>query len=399
MTRTPSPRRALYALSFGNFVVGTGTIIIAGLLNIMAADLNTSAAAVGQLIAAYGIAVCFGAPILAGFTSHIDRRTLLVAALVLFAAGHLLAAAAPGYASLMVLRFFTGFGAAILTPQAAATASLVAPPESRGRAIALVFLGFSLASVLGTPFGIFLGAAFGWRVSLAMIGVLAGVCALLLQRHIPPGLYVQRIDAAAWRQVARDRVLLLVLATSVLQAAGQFVLLSYLAAVLQVFVQAGPAAVALLFAWFGAWGVAGNMIAGALIDRIGAERVVTLALGAMLLGLSLWPLTRGSPGFTVLAVALWGLGCFSIVSAQQMRLVALAPGHASISVALNSSSFYLGQAAGAMTGGAVLATVGMALLSWIGALVLLFALGTSGLARHAVRRRPAVPETLHTPGR
>lgn len=395
-TVTPphAPRGALFALSFGNFVVGTGTIIIAGLLNIMAADLDTTPAAIGQLLAAYGIAVCFGAPLLAGLTSHVERRTLLVAALVLFAAGHLLAAVAPGYVSLMVLRFFTGFGAAILTPQAAATASLVAPQAERGRAIALVFLGFSLATVLGTPLGIALGAAFGWRVSLAAIGVLAAGCALLLARQIPRGLYVPRIDAGVWRRVGRDAALLLVLATSVLQAAGQFVLLTYLAAVLVAFVQATPTGVALLFAWFGACGVAGNALAGALMDRIGADRVVTLALTAMLLALASWPLTRGSLGVTVLAIGLWGLGCFSVVSAQQTRLVALAPGQASISVALNSSSFYLGQAAGAVIGGMVLAGLGMSLLSWIGALILLLALATSNLARQAVRRRAATPAPL-----
>jgi predicted MFS family arabinose efflux permease len=398
VTSPRAPRGALFALSFGNFVIGTGTIIIAGLLNIMAADLDTTPAAIGQLLAAYGIAVCFGAPLLAGVTSHIERRTLLIAALVLFAAGHLLAAIAPDYASLVVLRFCTGFGAALLTPQAAATASLVAPQAERGRAIALVFLGFSLATVLGTPLGIALGAAFGWRVSLASIGVLAAGCALLLARRIPRGLYVPRIDAGAWGRVARDAALLLVLATSVLQAAGQFVLLSYLAAVFAAFVQAGPTLLALLFAWFGACGVAGNALAGALVDRIGADRVATLALGAMVLALACWPLTRGSLGFTVLATGLWGLGCFSVVSAQQTRLVALAPGQASISVALNSSSFYLGQAAGAAIGGMVLAGLGMALLSWIGALILLLALGTSSLARQSVRRRDARPLPLRRAG-
>ncbi len=389
MATKKTPRPALLTLSFGNFVIGTGTMIIAGLLNLIAADLHTSVAAVGQLLAGYAIAVCVGAPILAGITSHISRRKLLVGALVLFAVGHAFAAVAPDYTVLMALRVLTGFGAAIFTPQAAATAGVLAPPQQRGRAIALVFLGFSLSSVLGNPISIYLGAAFGWRTALAVVGGISALCAVLLYRQIPQRFYVQRIDAAAWHDVWRNRALLLVLATSVLQAAGQFVLLTYVAAVFKEYIAATPAVIGLLFSWIGVTGLIGNVIAGLLMDRIGAARAVAIATAFILAGFLLWPLTRGSMPLMIAALGLWGLGAFAVNGAQQARLVALAPRLASASVALNSSSFYLGQATGAMLGGAALTSLGMSALSWVGAAILVLAFGASFVAEHRARAQPA----------
>ncbi|HEY8553588.1 MAG TPA: MFS transporter, partial [Burkholderiales bacterium] len=373
----------LYTLAFGNFVIGTGTMITAGLLNLIAADLGVSLAAVGQLLTAYAVATCVGAPILAGVTSRISRRALLVGALVLFALCHVGAAFAPSYAVLLLLRLLTGSGAAIYTPQAAATAGLLVDPAQRGRAVALVFLGFSLSSVVGNPLSIYLGAALGWRAAFVVVGLVAALCAALVYVQVPKGLYVPRIDAAAWRAVFGNRALLLVLATTVLQAAAQFVLLTYLAAVLKNDLGASPTLIGALFAWIGASGVAGNLIAGALIDRLGAARVVAATIATILAAFLLWPLTRGSLPMTLLALTLWGLGAFAIQGAQQVRLIAMAPPLASASVALNSSSFYLGQAAGAGLGGLVLVHFDLGALSWIGAglLLLTWAVSTAAQAR------------------
>jgi predicted MFS family arabinose efflux permease len=385
----PPNRPALYVLSFGNLVIGTGTLIIAGIINEMAADLATSAAAIGQLITGYGLAVCFGAPLLASLTSGFDRRPLLAGALLLFAAGHLLAALAPGYGSVMALRVITGFGAAIFTPQAAAAAGLLVPPEQRGRAIALVFLGFSIATVLGMPLGAYLGAHFGWRAAMAVIGILALACAALLRFVLPAGLHVKPIGAAEWRNVAQDAQLLLTVAVTVVQGAAQFVVFTYIAKLFHDLVDATPAMVSLLLMCFGVFGIIGNIIAGVLMDRVGAARVALASIAVMLAAFLIWPLTQGSLPVMVLACALWGLGCFAINSAQQARLVELAPPLAPVSIALNSSGIYLGQAFGAAAGGVALAQGRAGLLSWIGAAIFALAIAL-GLAAQARPARAAV---------
>jgi predicted MFS family arabinose efflux permease len=324
--------------------------------------------------------VCFGAPIFASLTSRMSRRPLLVAAMCTYALGHLLCALAPSYALVMLLRIASGFGAAIFTPQAAATAGTSVPAEQRGSAVAWVFLGFSVANVLGTPIGIALGGALGWRVALGAIGLAAAACAVLLRATLPDGLYATPIDRSAWRAVIGDGALVLVLLTTLLQAAAQFVVISYMAVVFHAYLGAGPGTVSLLFAWIGLCGIAGNVFAGSLIGRVGAERIVLITMVLMLIGMLLWPLTPGAMTVMLVALGIWGLGSFAAVSAQQARVIALAPTRAPASIALNSSAFYLGQAAGAAVGGMVLSTLGMSALSWIGVPLLMFGFATTWAA-------------------
>ena len=360
-------RARLAPLSFGNFIIGSGGFIVAGLLNELTADLHVPVQVAGQLLSGYSLALAIGAPLLAWLTSRIERRVLLAASLLIYALLHFAAALAPGYGVLMALRVLSGAAAAIITPQAVATAGLMVPAHERGSAIGAVFLGFSLSTVLGVPLGSLLGAHFGWRAAFAVIGMFSLAGSAWVWLAIPRGLYVAPMNAQAWKQLGSDPVVLLVVATTVVHGTGQFVLYSYLAPALKESLAASPQTVSLMFLWLGAAGVTGNMIGARSIDRLGAARVVIIAQGFILAGLLTWGLTYGSLALTMLAAALWGLGVFAANMAQQARLVATAPHLASASVALNSSAIYLGQALGGASGGVLIAAYGMAPLSWAGA--------------------------------
>jgi MFS transporter, DHA1 family, inner membrane transport protein len=139
--------------------------------------------------------------------------------------------------------------------------------------------------------------------------------------------------------------------------------------------------VSLLLMCFGAFGIIGNIVAGMIMDRAGAARVALAAIVVMLAAFLLWPLTQGSLPVMALACALWGLGCFAVNSAQQARLVELAPRLAPVSIALNSSGIYLGQAFGAAAGGFTLAQGQAVLLSWIGAAIFALAIALALVAQ------------------
>src|SRR5262245_64228665 len=92
---TPSPREALWSLFAGNFIIGTGILLPAGMLNDLSVGLGVSPATAGILMVAGGIVIGLGAPFFATLTSGLDRRLLLVGALVYYAFGHALSALAP----------------------------------------------------------------------------------------------------------------------------------------------------------------------------------------------------------------------------------------------------------------------------------------------------------------
>ena len=344
-------RIALWSLLFGNFVVGTGVLLPAGLLNVLAADLRVPPTTAGLLLFAGGLVVGIGAPVLAGLTSRFDRRVLLAVTAAIYAVGHGLAALAPEFWSLFSIRTVTMVAAALFTPQAAATVGLLVPPERRSEAIAFIFIGWSLASVVGIPLGSILGAEFGWRatfVGMAMLSVMACVGVLL---SLTRGMRVQPLQFSSWIAVFKNPILLCIMAVTLLSMSGQFTVVSYLAPILREAFAATPRNIALMFAIFGVAGVLGNYLATKAISRFGVDRAILVSLFFLIAGIGMFGVFFGNYFLACVACAIWGLGTFSSNSLQQSRLVGIAPALAAATVALNTSAVYLGQSVGAATGG------------------------------------------------
>jgi len=382
----PAPRGALWALLAGNFVIGTGVMVVPGTLNEISTSLAVTAATAGQLITAAAIVMCLGAPLLAALVAGWDRRQLLALTLLWYAAGHALCTLMPSFAALLPVRMLTVIAPAIFTPQAAACAGMLVPPEHRGRAVTFVFLGWSMASVLGLPIGALIGGHLGWRMAFMAIATLSIVSAASIWLTLPTGIRPAALTAAAWSRVLRSPVLMGIVSVTALQGAGQFVLFSYFGPVLKQSFGADANTLSLMWALFGAFGLIGNMVVSRYIDRAGAGRMVLLTSSLIALSLLLWPLASTLAWLAVVIVP-WGIGCFATNSAQQARLVGLAPALAPGSVALNSSGIYIGQAVGAALGGWLLANDAAPWMSRVGLALLLVAIGLSVAIDRS--RRPA----------
>ena len=366
----------LWPLLFGNFVIGSGVMVVSGTLNDISSSLAIPVAVAGQLITAGAVVMCLGAPLFASLVAGWDRRRLLTLSMLWYAIGLGLSALMPGFGSLLIVRVLTVVAPAIFTPQAAACVSLLVAPHQRGRAITFIFLGWSVASVLGMPLGAWIGGTLGWRSTFAAVAILGLLSALWIWRALPDGVRPPALSSAAWGQTLRSKALMLCVAVTLLQSAGQFVLFAYFAPYYKAQLQTTPMQLSLLFACFGAFGLIGNVVMSRHVDRIGAPNAVMWSVASMGLSLLLWPL-----GSSVLLAALicipWGLGCFAANSAQQARLLHMAPALASGSIALNSSAMYAGQALGAGSGGWLIAHDAMASLHWFGLAGLLAAMALS----------------------
>lgn len=389
MSDTPaqkSPGLALWSLLFGNFVIGTGVLLPAGLLNVLGSDLNVTPSTAGLLLFAGGLVVGIGAPVLAGITSAIDRRFLLAVCGGIYALGHVLAALAPEFWSLLIIRTITMVAAALFTPQAAATVGLIVPAEKRSQAIAFIFLGWSMASVAGIPLGSILAAQIGWRATFFAMAVLSAIAMVGVWLSLKPGLRVQPLSLSSWMVVFKNPLMLCVLVVTLLSMSGQFTLVSYLAPTLREAFAATPSNIALLFAIFGVAGVFGNYVATRAIGVIGVEPAVLIAIFCLIAGMTMFGLFFGHYALACIAGVVWGLGSFSSNSLQQSRLVAVSPSLAAATVALNTSAVYLGQSIGAAAGGFVIKSGISAQIAWtaVGFLVLaaVFSIAAQRLARN-----------------
>jgi predicted MFS family arabinose efflux permease len=347
----------LWAFMAGNFVIGTGVMVVPGTLNEISSAMAVSVPKAGQLITVAAIVMGVGAPLLAAVVAGWDRRRLLALSMLWYAILLAACALAPDFTTLMALRALAVIAPAIFTPQAASCVGLLVPPEQRGRAITFAFLGWSVASVIGMPLGAWIGGHYGWRV-------------------MPDGVKPPALTWATWKEVLRSRVLMFAVGVTLLSGWGQFTVFSYMAPLFKAMVGATPDGISLLFFWFGLFGLMGNMWVSRRIDALTPPRAVLLSLSCVALSMLLMPL--GMNVWLLAAVLVpWGLGTFAGNSSQQARLVSNAPALASATVALNTSAIYSGQALGAASGGVLIAQGQMMNLHALGLVVMLCAIALS----------------------
>jgi predicted MFS family arabinose efflux permease len=381
-----SLRSASRAMLAGNFAIGCGVMVTAGSLNDLVASLQVSVALGGQLVSVAAVAMALGAPLLAVWWGDADRRTLLTMALAWYALGHALSAVMPSYTALLPVRALSVLGAAVFTPQAAAAITVMAPPAERGRAMTFIFLGWSVASVVGMPLHAWIGETFGWRWAFALVALLSAAAALGVWRTVPAGVRPAPLSLRSWGKVITHPVLMGLVAITVLSGAGQFTLFTYMAPYYRHVLGASPEGVSFLFMWFGAFGLLGNVVLTRYVGRWGPARCVNTGLLLMSLAMLAWP-WAGSVGLMAAVIVPWGLGVFSSNSAQQARLSASSPAYAPALLALNTSAIYAGQAIGAATGGATLTASGYGSLQPMALLYMGLAIALSlGLAWHLRHR-------------
>jgi predicted MFS family arabinose efflux permease len=344
-------RASAYALLVGNFIVATTVLAPAGMLRELAQGMSVSLGMAGLLVTFGGIVLCFGSPLVAWATSGIDRRTLLVGTVAISGVGQAASAFAPDYGSLLVLRLVTLIFAAVFTPQAAGTIALIVPAKERSAAIGLVFLGWSLAVAGGLPLVTFLASHLGWREAYLSLAAMAALSAVLLAIGLPKGLKGAPMSFRSWGTVFRSRLIVLILLITILSATGQFVLFTYLGPLLTRLAGASPSGIAIFFSVFGVAGFLGNVAASAAVGRLGALATSAVCFALIFAGMVLWSAGAGSAAAMAAGIVLWGLGFASSNSMQQARLAGVAPHLAGATIALNTSSIYIGQTVGSALGG------------------------------------------------
>ena len=352
------------ALAVGNFVTACSGMVVVGLLNEIAADLNVSVAVAGLLAAGFAGTSAVVAPIAGILGSRVSRRVVLVAALSLNALSSLASAFVPSFIALFGLRMLVGGTLGTYIPASVSTAGMLARPEQRGRAIFFIAMGASTAQILGVPLGVWFGGITSWRTTLLIFGVIGTAVSVLVWRIIPANLQSAPFSLHNWREMRRNRAILLMLLVTGLQAGGGMLTLSYLAPLLRHNLNATPDTISGLMSIFGLFGFIGSFVGMRIMDRIGARRIGIIALSMVGLNFLIWPMASGSFALTALAMGLWGAGFMMIGSSQQTRMVAISPKLAPVSVAFNTSCVFGGSALGTSIGSATMTAFGITAITW-----------------------------------
>jgi len=382
-------------LALGMFALGTDAYVVAGVLPEIARTTMVSESLAGQLVTAFTLTYGLGAPVFAALTSRWSPPRVLVIALFGFCLANVGSALAPTFSLLLLTRILAGACAATHSPLAYATSTQLAPPEKRGRALALVVSGFTLATVLGSPLGTWVGEHAGWRLSFALVAMLAGMaCVALLASRLPRIAATPSPSLKTRLAPMKEPQLLLALGPTLLSSLGFYLVYTYIAPLLEQNTHLSDISGLLIVTGLGV--VVGSWISGTAADRFGTTRslMISLLLFSIILAIFSWATTGLLTGLP--ALFLWGGTAASIFTPQQHRLLSLAPAHANVILALNNAALYLGTAGGAVLGGVALRWLPVTQLNWVGASFALLALLLLVLSLRVSATGSGGPDALRT---
>ncbi|HYF60437.1 MAG TPA: MFS transporter [Burkholderiaceae bacterium] len=345
-------------LAFGNLVVGTGAFMIGGIVEPLSRSLGTSVSATGQLMTVYSAANAIAAPLLLAAVGRFDARTVLLGAMALLVAANAASALSTAWGQLAAARVAMAMGAGLFSPTAAALGVALAPPALRGRALSVSFAGIGLSYVVGVPFGAWASlSAHGWPLAFWGVAALAAAVLVPLARA-PRGVPTAPASLGGLRDMLRDRRTMLALGVTGLYFASIFSIFSYVGAFLREYAGVPAERVPAALVGFGVAALVGTFAGGALADRFGPTRMLYAICAAFVaLFAAIWALPGRTGPLLALYLA-WGTIGFAFYASQQLRLVTMAPRQATVVLALNASMIYVGTAAGAALGGAVIAAAG-----------------------------------------
>lgn len=375
-------------LALGSFAGGVEGSLIGSLLPAIGDTMGVSTGNAGQVVVAYSVAYGLGTPILATLFAGINRRRLLAAAEFTFGCGAVLVALSPQFELLLMSRVLLALGAGLYTASALATAVMIAPPERRGRALGVVVLGQSLASLIGVPVAAWIAATFGWRTVYFFIAAVAFTASAALFINLPKGLASDRQTLQERLSILKTPGIPVALLVSLLFITASFIPVIYVAPLAHA---AGLGRDMLPYVLFasGLGALIGGNLGGRLSDWLGARNAIMLMAGLQVLVLIAFigtaQLNSGlAPAAFFATMVFAGFAGWGFGPAQSSRLAELAPLSASLAISLNLTAMNLGVALTAQLGGGVLDAYGAAATA-IAAIP--FALLALALAAYAARRR------------
>ncbi|PYA63891.1 MFS transporter [Serratia marcescens] len=366
------PWLATFAIALSTFTVVTAEMLPVGLLTPIVSTLNATIGRAGLLVSLPALFAALFAPLVVLGARRTDRRSLLIAFLLLIAA-NLLAAAATSMALLFTARILLGFCIGGIWAIAGGLAERLVPPTSVGLALSVIFSGVAAASVFGVPLGVFLGEALGWRMAFLAVAVLAALTLLLLLCVLPPLPVTQTVSWRLFTAQRANRRLLLGLLLTFLLVAGHFMAYTFVRPLLQTVAGiegrwVGP----LLFA-YGAAGIVGNFIAGQAAAKRLRRTLALIALG-LALAVLLLPLLGHAPLSGSAFLLLWGIAYGGVSVSLMAWMLKAAPDAVEVASSLYIALFNLAISCGSLAGGLVVDAGGLTINGALSGIVLLLAL-------------------------
>ncbi|SEG66884.1 MFS transporter [Paenibacillus sp. UNC499MF] len=357
----------IYMLALISFLVGTSEYIIAGILDKIAASLDISLVAAGQLITVFSLVYGLGTPLLIALTARWERRKLLIFSLGLFVVANVLAYILPGFAAFVGARVLMALGAGVVVVTALTLAAKIAPSGKQASAIATVIMGFTASLIVGVPLGRLVAAAYDWKTVFAGIGALGLLAMFILSVTIPKTEGDAPVPLREQLNLLKQPRILLALSVTFFWLGGYSIAYTYISPYLLTITGMNEKMLSAALLAFGIASLVGSKIGGYSADKWGVFRTLMSGMTLHVITLVLLTLAAHSPVVVFALLILWSFAAWSSGPTQQYNLVTMAPESSGIMLSLNNSVMQLSMAAGAGIGGIIVGSVSLNAVTWIGA--------------------------------
>lgn len=343
----------IIALTLSTFGICTSEYVIMGLLPEVAADLNVSIPKAGVLVSGYAMGVVVGAPTLAILTSKIKRKPTLLFLICLFIIGNILCAIAPTYNLLMGARIIAALCHGTFFGIASVVAADLSEPHNRGKAIAYVFMGCTLANMLGVPLGTAIGQHFGWRATFWVVSLIGVGAVFALQKYLPANIPMRMTSPMVEFKALGNKKVILPLLISTLCSASLFTVFTYITPILRDITGIAPTGVTWILLIFGVGLTIGSLLGGKLASFNMMKSLLWLLVSIVVV-LLLFHFGMVSKWATIGIILLWSIAAFALCPMLQLLVVDEAKDAPSLASTFNQSAFNFGNAIGAKLGGTLI---------------------------------------------
>lgn len=273
----------------------------------------------------------------------------------------------------------------------AIVAAGLVPENKRAGAVAAMFMGLTIANVVGVPLATWAGDQIGWRVSFWGIAGLGILAMIALRLTLPNAAAPTGGNALAEVKVLGRGPVLAALVLTVIGASAMFTVFTYITPILQQETHASIGFVTAMLVTYGVGLTVGNWLGGKFADK-SVDRTLIVTLGSLTALLVAFAFAMPFAGLSAVLIFLWGVASFALVPPLQMRVMAAAADAPNLASAVNIGAFNLGNAIGAALGGGVIsAGLGFPAVALAGA-----AASATGLMLLLLMRRSALPQVIPT---